>query len=240
MLTGKPVDTSDDMFRQQRIVLGGAELSADVSGALYWAAERTLIVADLHLEKGSWLAERGQMLPPFDTRETLLRLAGGLERTEASAVIALGDSFHDRNAADRLGADDARLLRRLQSGRRWTWVTGNHDATIPAAVGGTVVDAVTIGDVTLRHEPAVAFQGLEIAGHLHPAARLTRRGQSVRQRCFVGTARRMILPAFGAFTGGLNVLDAAFAPLVGAAEMRVWMLGQTGVYPVAPRWLTQG
>jgi uncharacterized protein len=221
-------------------MFGGVELFADLSGAMYWPAERTLIVADLHLEKGSWFAERGQMLPPNDTRETLLRLAGALERSGASAVIALGDSFHDRGAWERFSAEDMDLLHRLQHRRQWTWVTGNHDATIPASMGGTVVEAVTIRDVTLRHEPSPEFAGLEIAGHLHPSARLSRRGQTVRQRCFVGTGRRIILPAFGAYAGGLNVLDAAFDPLVRGADMRVWMLGQRGVYPVAIRWLTHG
>src|SRR5262249_20823975 len=126
---------------------------------------------------------------------------------------------------------------RLQSGRDWIWIAGNHDREIAARVGGRVCDALDIGGLTLRHEPTSGSVTHEIAGHLHPAARLAFQGCSVRRPCFVGNGRRLVLPALGAFTGGLNVLDEAFAPLFGESGLAVWMLGQMGLYPVATRLL---
>ena len=222
-------------YATQPIRVGARRFVADRSGALYWPGERTLIVADLHLEKGSANAVRGRMLPPYDTRETLMRLAQVIDRYEPARVIALGDSLHDTGAAGRIATEDRQILAMLQEGREWVWVTGNHDPAIGAELGGQVADCIVMGGLTLLHEPHPGPATHEIAGHLHPAARLTGHGQSVRRPCFVGNGRRLILPAFGAFTGGLNVLDDAFLPLFGSDGMRVWMLGQEGVYPVATR-----
>ena len=216
----------------QSIELGGHGFIADCSGALYWPAERTLIVADMHLEKGSAFAERGRMLPPYDTRETLQRLGDVIQRFQPARVVALGDSLHDRGAETRIDPVDLILLAGAQKGRAWLWIRGNHDPEIGRAFGGQVLDFVEIGGVRLQHEPAPGITGAEIAGHLHPAARLVGRGATVRRRCFVGDGQRLVMPAFGAFTGGLNVLDAAFRPLFDADSMRVWMLGADGVYPV--------
>jgi uncharacterized protein len=220
------------------ITVCGVALIADSSGALYWHAERTLLVADLHLEKGSAHAERGALLPPYDTRETLARLAQAIDRYDPSTVIALGDSFQDACGPQRLGADDLQQLEALQSGRNWVWIVGNHDPAIGARVGGRVCLSVKLAGLTLRHEPAAGGVTHEIAGHLHPAAKLSRYGISIRRPCFVGNGRRLVMPAFGAFTGGLNVLDVAFQPLFGNGGMGVWMLGQDGLYPIATRFLS--
>jgi uncharacterized protein len=221
----------------QILNVGGAALVADCSGALYWQAGRTLLVADLHLEKGSSYAEAGTLLPPYDTRETLARLADVIERYDPARVVALGDSFHDPGAADRITADDLASLRALQRGRDWIWIAGNHDPAISARAGGRIADELQIDGLTLRHEPA-AGAAHEIAGHLHPAAKLSMYGTTIRRPCFVTDGRRLVMPAFGAFTGGLNVLDAAFTALFPGGGIAVWMLGRARLYPVATRALS--
>ena len=213
--------------------VGGMEVVADRSGALFVPGESTLIVADLHLEKGSAFAVRGIMLPPYDTRETLHRLAAVLTRYRPRRVVALGDSLHDRFADSRLGATELSKLARLQTGREWVWITGNHDPEISAVLGGAVASSLNLGSLVLRHEPLPGSATGEIAGHLHPAARVVLGGAGMRRPCFVGNANRLVMPAFGAFTGGLNVLDRAFAPLFTESRFDVHVLGQNGVYPVA-------
>ena len=200
----------------------GTEVVMRASGALWIDGERTLVVADLHLEKGSSYARRGQMLPPYDTRETLGRLEAEVAATGASTVILLGDTFHDRTSEDRLAADDAERLRALARGRTLIWVIGNHDADGPRALPGEVADELALAGLVLRHEPQAGPQPGEIAGHLHPAARVRAPRGTIRRRCFVTDAERAVLPAFGAYAGGLNVRDGAFAglfvrpPLAGA------------------------
>lgn len=191
--------------------VGGAEVVMRASGALWLEAERTLVVADLHLEKGSSYAARGQMLPPYDTRETLGRLEAEVAALAPAAVVLLGDTFHDRRSEDRLAADDAQRLCELARRRRLIWVVGNHDADGPQALPGEAVDELPLCGLTLRHEPQAGAQPGEVAGHLHPAARVRAPRGTVRRRCFVTDAERAILPAFGAYAGGLNVRDAAFA-----------------------------
>lgn len=237
MLEFKPERARITDYAEQTLSLCGKQLVADMSGALYWPGERTLIISDLHLEKASSFARRGQMLPPYDTRETLDRLARLLDRYDAQRVVALGDSFHDAEAAARIDAGDLAALSILQEGRAWIWVTGNHDPQIGRELGGQAVPELTIGGVVLRHVPYPGLVTHEIAGHLHPAAKLSVYGHSLRRPCFVGNGRRLIMPAFGALAGHLNVLDVAFEPLFGTDGMRVWMLGQEGVYPVATRQL---
>jgi DNA ligase-associated metallophosphoesterase len=200
----------------------GAEVLLRASGALWLATERTLVVADLHLEKGSAYAARGQMLPPYDTRETLNRLEAEIAALAPAVVVLLGDTFHDRRSEGRLAADDADRLRALASGRTLVWVVGNHDADGPQALPGETAQDLTLAGLILRHEPQAGLQPGEVAGHLHPAARVKASRGSVRRRCFVTDAERAILPAFGAYAGGLNVRDKAFAglfarpPLAGA------------------------
>src|SRR5690606_38794961 len=178
------------------------------SGALYIEAAGALVVADLHLEKGSAYASRGQMLPPYDTRETLRRLAAEVVATAARVVVLLGDTFHDRKSESRLAEDDAERLRSLAHGRDLVWVVGNHDADGPQALPGQVADELRIDGLTLRHEPQTGRQPGELAGHLHPCAKVSAGRGTVRRRCFVTDGERAVLPAFGAYAGGLNVRDA--------------------------------
>jgi DNA ligase-associated metallophosphoesterase len=192
------------------ISLNGIHLRPDISGALIWDEERTLIVADLHLEKGSSFARRGQPLPPYDTAATLAILGDLLARIEPARVICLGDSFHDPIAAAGMPPVFAARLTELMAGRDWIWVTGNHDPEIPAALGGAIKSEIEIGPIAFRHE-ATPQDGLEISGHFHPKATVLARGRSVTRPCFIFDHRRVILPAFGVFTGGLNVTNAAIA-----------------------------
>jgi hypothetical protein len=194
-----------------RVRVRGAEVILRCSGALWLAAERMLIVADLHLEKGSSYAARGQMLPPYDTRETLGRLEAEVGELAPAAVVLLGDTFHDRRSEDRLAGDDAERLRALAVGRRLIWVVGNHDADGPQALPGETADEMSVAGLVLRHEPQAGFQPGEVAGHLHPAAKVRAPRGTIRRRCFITDGERVILPAFGAYAGGLNVRDAAFA-----------------------------
>lgn len=233
----KPERLGLDDFADQPIDVCGKAFRAHKSGALYWPAERALLVADLHFEKGSSFAARGQMLPPYDTRETLLKLAHAIDAYQPDTIIALGDSVHDRTACDRMAVEDLETLRLLQDDREWIWVTGNHDPDIDARLGGEAVADVTVEGISLRHEPSRSAVTHEIAAHLHPAAKLVMHGTGIRRPCFVGNGRRLVMPAFGAFTGGLNVLDDAFEPLFGNDGINVWMMGQEGLYPVAPRLL---
>lgn len=224
-------------FNDHPVSLCGKAFRADVSGALYWPAERALIVSDLHLEKGSSYAQRGVMLPPYDTRQTLQRLAEAIDRWNPDTVIALGDSLHDCNGAERMAGDDLATLRILQEDREWIWVTGNHDPVIAARLGGDVVAAITVEGISFRHEPRPGRVSHEVAGHYHPAAKVSLHGHTFRRPCFVGNGLRLVLPAFGSFCGGLNVLDEAFEPLFGSDGMAVWLLGQEGLYPIATRLL---
>ncbi|PWC36360.1 ligase-associated DNA damage response endonuclease PdeM [Azospirillum sp. TSO35-2] len=195
------------------VALCGAALLADASGALLWPAEGVLAVADLHLEKGSAFAARGRMLPPYDTQATLERLGALIARDRPARVLCLGDSFHDRRAAERMDPADVERLRGLTAAADWVWITGNHDPDPPQGLGGRVVAELTLGPLTFRHEAQPGAVG-ELSGHLHPAAALALGGRRVRERCFAQDGAKLILPAFGSFTGGLNVLDPAFDGLL--------------------------
>lgn len=221
------------------VTVCGKTLVADVSGALFWPAQRVLIVADLHLEKGSSAARGDRLLPPYDTRETLSRLAAVMDRYEPETVISLGDGLHDVAASERIGAEDLETLAMLQDACDWIWVTGNHDPAIADRLGGYSVPELTVEGIALRHLPTTARATHEISAHLHPAARISLHGYVLRRPCFVGNGLRLVMPAFGAFTGGLNVLDEAFSPLFGDDGMLVMMLGQEGLYPVAARLLRE-
>lgn len=214
--------------------VNGERLALDCAGAFWWPAERTLVLSDLHLEKGSSLARWGTMLPPYDTRTTLRRMAALIERYAPGRVIALGDSFHDRDAAGRLDADDRDFLVTLVSRVEWIWIEGNHDPEPPAWLGGRVTREMAIGGLVFRHEPSRSLQPGEVAGHLHPCATVTLRGHSLRRRCFVSDGTRLVMPAFGAYAGGLDVRDDAIAGLFGGA-FAAFMLGGRRVYAVAAR-----
>jgi DNA ligase-associated metallophosphoesterase len=210
-----------------------AELVADRAGALYWPDETVLVVSDLHLEKGSSYAARGMFLPPYDTAATLARLAHVLARYVPRAVIVLGNSFHDGEGPSRLADTDRAVLRALQRGRDWIWITGNHDPEPAAGIGGSFGGTLGLGPLTFRHEPQAGPADGEIAGHLHPVAHVLTRGRSVSRRCFACDGSRLVMPAFGACAGGLSVRDRAFAEVFGSLAFTAHVLGESRLYAVA-------
>ncbi len=217
------------------VTLAGHELVADPAGALYWPDRSLLAVADLHLEKGSSFAERRILLPPYDTVATLARMARLISRYAPKVVVALGDSFHDRGGASRVGREDRASLAAMQRGRDWIWIAGNHDPDPPADLGGRSADALSLDGLVFRHLPSEAEADGEVAGHLHPVARVAGQGRAVSRRCFVTNGSRMVLPAFGAYAGGLNVRSAAFSAVFSNLEFTAHMLGEKRIYAVAAR-----
>jgi uncharacterized protein len=215
------------------LVLNGVSLIADPDGALYWQEQGLLAVSDLHLEKGSSFAARGVLLPPYDSAVTLGRLTHLIARYAPRCVVALGDSFHDGDGPARLSAEDRDNLLSLQRGRDWIWIAGNHDPEPASNIGGTYREALVLGGLTFRHIPTSA-EG-EVAGHLHPVARVAHRGRAASRRCFAADAKRMVMPAFGAFTGGLNIRDAAFAEVFGTLTFNAHMLGEGRLYTFAAK-----
>jgi DNA ligase-associated metallophosphoesterase len=211
--------------------IAGVTLLADLSGALLWDEQRLLVVSDLHLEKGSSFAARGTLLPPFDTIATLSRLSAAITRYNPRTVIALGDSFHDRDAHTRLSGEDRATLTSLQAGRDWIWISGNHDPALPPDLGGIVASDLAIGAITFRHEPTGACG--EIAGHLHPKARVATRGRAMERRCFACDGERAVMPAFGAYAGGLSIRDAAFAKIFRSLGFIAHVLGDRSVHSIA-------
>ena len=218
----------------ETISIAGSELAADPAGALYWPEHGLLAVADLHLEKASSFAERGVLLPPYDTAATIARLARLVAHYVPRLVVALGDSFHDRRGPSRLTTPDRESLSALQRGRDWIWIAGNHDPDPAEGIGGQFVPSLTLGSLTFRHEPEPGATG-EIAGHLHPMARVARRGRAVSRRCFACDGQRAVMPAFGAYAGGLNVRHRAFAAVFETLAFTAHMLGERRVYSVAAR-----
>jgi len=199
------------------------------SGALYWPAQEALLVADLHLEKASWFARLGQLLPPYDSHATLTALAAEVERTGATRLYCLGDSFHDRFGCDRLPANARAILMDLTSRLDWVWIVGNHDPGFADHCGGRIIEEAEVRGIVLRHEAAPNDQRPEISGHFHPKLRLTINGRRIARRCFVASLRKLILPAFGSLTGGL---DARHPEIVRA------MSGEgVALVPVADRLL---
>jgi len=216
------------------LTLAGVDLHADVAGALYWPEQGMLTVADLHLEKGSSFAERGVLLPPYDTAATLARLGALIARYAPRVVVALGDSFHDGRGPARLADTDRATLKAMQRGRDWIWIAGNHDPDPAENIGGRFLSELKVDALTFRHEPGGDDVG-EIAGHLHPVARVARRGRAVSRRCFATDGARLVMPAFGAYTGGLNVRDRAFANVFATLAFTAHMLGLERVYAVAAK-----
>lgn len=194
---------------------GGHDLAPLPQGALYWKARGALLVADLHLEKASWFARAGQMLPPYDSLATLADLAALVTTTGVREVWCLGDSFHDPQGCERLPTRAQDMLRELTSGTRWTWITGNHDPHYVDRCGGDVADEMTVDGLVLRHEARSDESSPELSGHFHPKLRLRIRGKLVSRRCFIATGQKLILPAFGALTGGLDVTHPAIVRAVG-------------------------
>ena len=212
----------------------GHELTALPQGALFWPARRALLVADLHLEKASWFAKSGQMLPPYDSIATLADLTAIAAATDAAEIWCLGDSFHDSAGCDRLPAEARALLTALTQTTRWTWITGNHDPGIADHCGGEIVEEAEVDGLLLRHEADAAETRPELSGHFHPKLRIHLRGRLVSRRCFVATERKLILPAFGALTGGLDAHHPEIVRAVGhGAEALVPVQDRLLRFPIA-------
>lgn len=212
------------------ISLNGESLRLTPEGALFRPACRTLVVSDLHFEKGSAMAARSRRLaPPYDTQATLERLVLIMRRLQPRRVIALGDSFHDVDGPARLPAAQRRRIRALTEAVDWVWVEGNHDPTPPASLGGAGAAEVTLGALVLRHLPKAGAAPGEIAGHLHPKASVATTARRVTGFCFVTDGARLVMPAFGAYTGGLDVNAPAIRGLF-RKSFRVFMLGRERLY----------
>jgi len=194
----------------------GETFAASADGALYWASHEALLVADLHLEKASWFARLGQFLPPYDSHATLTALATEVERTGATRLYCLGDSFHDRFGCDRLDSSARALLTSLTSRLDWTWIVGNHDPGFADHCGGRIENEVELGGIMLRHDAQHGEVRPEISGHYHPKFRVHLRGRQVSRRCFVTSASKVIMPAFGSLTGGLDAHHPAILGSVGS------------------------
>lgn len=220
---------SETLHRSGRLLVNGVALQADVTGALLWPERRLAVVADLHFEKATAFAVRGRLLPPYDTAATLDKLEDVIARHRVERIVCLGDSFHDGAAAERLDPAQAARLKGLLARLDWTWIAGNHDPAPPEDWGGRVAEDITLGALTFRHEAAAAARGGEVSGHFHPKASVAVRGRRITAPCFVTDGRRLILPAFGAFTGGLSVLDPAIAGLF-RRGFQATLLGRNGLF----------
>jgi DNA ligase-associated metallophosphoesterase len=212
-----------------RFSFSGHDLMALPQGALFWPSRKALLVADLHLEKASWFARFGQMLPPYDSIATLAELTTLVAATGASEIWCLGDSFHDRHGCDRLPEPAREMLTALTATTSWTWITGNHDPAFADHCGGEIVEEAEVDGLLLRHQAQPDEMRPELSGHFHPKLRIRHRGRQVSRRCFIETSRKLILPAFGALTGGL---DAAHPEIVRAVGERA-----AALVPVADRLL---
>jgi len=184
-------------------------------GALFWPAEGALLVADLHLEKASWYGTHGQFLPPYDSVDTLTAVAAAVAATGATRLWCLGDSFHDAGGVARLPERARAILAGLLATLDWVWITGNHDGDSAGVLGGRVAVELEAGGVALRHEALATSVSPEISGHYHPKVAVRIRGRRIVRRCFAVTPTRLVLPAYGALTGGLHVDDPAFTAAIG-------------------------
>lgn len=211
----------------------GEDMALVQGRALYWPRERALLVADLHLEKASFFARHGQMLPPYDSRETLERVALAIRETGARRVFALGDNFHDGEGAGRLEPHAAGMLAALTRVTDWVWITGNHDQ---GEVMGTALDEIEVAGLLLRHEAVPGETRAEVSGHFHPKLRLNLRGRSQARPCAVASSRKLILPAFGALTGGLDAADPAIIQAMQPADAIDALLGARGKLVQYPLW----
>ncbi len=212
----------------------GRELIALPQAALYWPARKALLVADLHFEKASWFARLGQMLPPYDSQATLADLEALVAATGATELWCLGDSFHDSEGGERLGDRARATLAALTGALRWVWISGNHDPGLSADIGGERMAEAEIDGLVLRHQADLAERRPEISGHFHPKLRVNVRGKRVARRCFVATERKLILPAFGALTGGLDAGHPEIVRAVGPdAEALVPVADRLLRFPLA-------
>ncbi len=207
----------------------GHDFLASLDGALFWPARNALLVADLHLEKASWFARFGQMLPPYDSHATLTALARDVTRSKATTLYCLGDSFHDSFGCDRLPDDARALLTSLTASLDCVWITGNHDAGFVDHCGGRIEEELLVAGIALRHEAIAGDPTPEISGHFHPKLRVHMKGRNVSRRCYVASATKLILPAYGALTGGLDAHHPAIMKKVGP--------GAAALVPITDRLL---
>jgi uncharacterized protein len=225
-IPGAPFSKTDMPI--QPLEFGGVQFWVAGDAALFWPARRALIVADLHLEKASSYATRGQMLPPYDSQMTLEMVAALAQRFDALAIICLGDNFHDDAGEKRLQGKAADLLRAMTLLYDWTWITGNHDPHVAAHWGGSVAVERLVDGIMLRHEAEPSWTGPEISGHFHPKLRMTVRRRNVARRVFVMNDQKIIMPAFGALTGGLDAGHDVILRAMG------WVKGGNAVYALVP------
>ena len=227
-------------IKAEEIQIAGERAVCDQRGVLYFPELDLLAVSDLHLEKGASYARRGSFVPPYDTAATLVRLEAVIAHYDPGMVISLGDSFHDGKGSAHMPGLFRNQLTLMMSGRDWFWVAGNHDPDAPEGLPGETVREIAIGSLVFRHEPSAVAVAGEIAGHLHPCARIVQRGRSVRRRCFASDGRRLIMPAFGAYTGSLNVLDRAYTGLFSREALMAYLLGTRRIYAIAGSMLRPG
>lgn len=215
--------------------LAGAKVVADHQGGLWWPEQSLLAVADLHFEKGSAFATRtAQMLPPYDTHETIRVLSQIVERYQPLCIVCLGDNFHDAEGPNRLDDAARQRIQSLMSGRRFFWLEGNHDAAAAATLGGESALELRIGSIVFRHEPQADDTLGEVCGHLHPVVTINTRVKRLRRKCFVSDGSRCVMPALGSYAGGLDVFDTAFEPLF-RQGFASYALGRDRVYPFEHR-----
>jgi DNA ligase-associated metallophosphoesterase len=213
------------------IVVNGTRLWADASGAIWWPESETLAVADLHMEKASAFARHGSLLPPYDTRKTLAKIRDLVERYRPVRLLSLGDSFHDSEGPARLDEGEAQTLAELGRQLELVWVVGNHDPSLPSYLPGRQVSVWTLDALVFRHEPSAAIVSGEVFGHYHPKARIDAGGRHLVRRCFVSDGQRLLLPSFGALTGGLDVQDVAIHRHF-PAGFSTWLVGETRIIRV--------
>ena len=215
---------------QAEAVVAGVSVVLDCSGALWLPKAKTLVFSDLHFEKGTSYGRKGLFLPPYDTRRTLQMMAAVIARYRPETIISLGDAFHDLDAETRMAEADADQLAGMTRAAAWVWILGNHDPEPPARFAGKCHERIVVGGLDFSHAPC-ATGNWQVAGHMHPAARVVHEGRSQRRRCFIGDGERLVLPSFGAYTGGLNILDAAYHPFF-ANGFSVHVLGRERAYGV--------
>ncbi|MDK1377753.1 MULTISPECIES: ligase-associated DNA damage response endonuclease PdeM [unclassified Sinorhizobium] len=221
-----------DGFFQSRMTVDGVVAICDPLGGLYLPESRTLVVSDLHLEKGSAFARRGMMLPPYDTLATLRILEAVVARHNPATVVSLGDNFHDRKGSAAMPETFRHMVAAMARGREWIWINGNHDPDGASGLPGTSMDELRHAGLIFRHEPSRGEGIGEIAGHLHPAATVRRREKSVRRACFATDGRRLVMPAFGVTTGGLDLRHRAMSGLFDRQQLVAHMLGRDRIYSV--------
>ena len=225
-------DVPFDPETASRTMVAGVEAVCDPFGALYLPDTRTLVVSDLHLEKGAAFARRGSLLPPYDTLATLTILDAVIARYDPRVVVSLGDNFHDRVGAALLPDLFRERIVAMARGRDWIWINGNHDPDGAAGLPGISADELHFAGLAFRHEPTTVAVAGEVAGHLHPSATVRRRDKSVRRACFATDGARMVMPAFGVMTGGLDLRNRALATLFDRQSLVAHMLGRDRIYAV--------